>query len=102
MAVPPRILLSNAEEDRLLIEQAAMIERLAARIAELEAVLGVSEIPRVGPGSLIRLEPWQIVRRRGWRIGPWPWSTHAGMVHSFSARCKTRNSSLMAASSVGK
>jgi transposase len=40
MALPPRIPLSDAEKDRLLIEQAAMIERLAARIAELEAVLG--------------------------------------------------------------
>jgi hypothetical protein len=40
MAVPPRISLSDAEKDRLLIEQAAMIERLTARIAELEAVLG--------------------------------------------------------------
>jgi transposase len=40
MALPPRILLSDVEKDRLLIEQAAMIERLAARIAELEAMLG--------------------------------------------------------------
>ena len=40
MAPPPRINLSDADKDRLLIEQAAMIERLAARIAELEAALG--------------------------------------------------------------
>jgi transposase len=39
MVPPPRIHLSDADKDRLLIEQAAMIERLAARIAELEAVL---------------------------------------------------------------
>ena len=40
MARPPRINLSDADKDRLLIEQASMIERLAARIAELEAALG--------------------------------------------------------------
>jgi transposase len=40
MVRPLRIVLSDADKDRLLIEQAAMIERLAARIAELEAALG--------------------------------------------------------------
>ena len=40
MAPPTRINLSDADKDRLLIEQGAMIERLASRIAELEAVLG--------------------------------------------------------------
>ena len=39
MTVPPRYRLSEAEKDALLIEQAALIERLAARIAELEALL---------------------------------------------------------------
>jgi hypothetical protein len=37
MALPPRIPLSDAEKDGLLIKQVAMIERLAARIAELES-----------------------------------------------------------------
>lgn len=36
MTVPPRYRLSEAEKDALLVEQAALIERLAARIAELE------------------------------------------------------------------
>ena len=40
MTRPPRFGLSDADKDALLIEQAAMIERLAARIAELEAALG--------------------------------------------------------------
>lgn len=35
-----RYLLSNAEKDALLTEQAALIERMAARIAELEASVG--------------------------------------------------------------
>jgi len=39
MTVPPRYRLSDAEKDALLIEQAALIERLAARVAELEALL---------------------------------------------------------------
>ena len=55
MALPPRILLSDAEKDRLLIEQAAMIERLAARIAELEAMLGR---PRK-TSSNSHLSPWK-------------------------------------------
>ena len=37
---PPRIGLSEAEKDVLLLEQAALIERLAARISELEALVG--------------------------------------------------------------
>ncbi|KAA1052425.1 hypothetical protein FH063_004756, partial [Azospirillum argentinense] len=40
MTVPPRYRLSEAEKDALLAEQAALIERLAARIAELEALVG--------------------------------------------------------------
>ena len=40
MTVPPRYRLSDAEKDALLLEQAALIERLAARVAELEALLG--------------------------------------------------------------
>jgi transposase len=40
MTRPPRIGLTEAEKDVLLIEQAEMIERLAARIAELEALVG--------------------------------------------------------------
>lgn len=40
MTVPPRYRLSDAEKDALLLEQAALIERLAARIAELEALVG--------------------------------------------------------------
>lgn len=39
MTVPPRYCLSDAEKDALLFEQAALIERLAARVAELEALL---------------------------------------------------------------
>jgi transposase len=40
MTLPPRFGLSDAEKDALLLEQAEMIQRLAARIAELEAILG--------------------------------------------------------------
>jgi transposase len=40
MTVPPRYRLSDAEKDALLVEQAALIERMAARIAELEALVG--------------------------------------------------------------
>lgn len=39
MTVPPRYRLRDAEKDALLLEQAALIERLAARVAELEALL---------------------------------------------------------------
>ena len=38
--MPPRYRLTDAEKDALLDEQAALIERLAARIAELESALG--------------------------------------------------------------
>ena len=34
MEKPPRYRLSEAEKDALLVEQAALIERLAARVAE--------------------------------------------------------------------
>ena len=40
MNVPPRYRLTETEKDTLLDEQAALIARLAARIAELEAALG--------------------------------------------------------------
>lgn len=40
MKLPIRYLLSDAEKDALLTEQAALIERMAARIAELEASVG--------------------------------------------------------------
>ena len=36
---PPRYRLTEAEKDALLDEQGALIERLAARRAELEAAL---------------------------------------------------------------
>lgn len=39
MKLPPRYRLSDAEKDALLLEQAALIERMAARIADLEAAL---------------------------------------------------------------
>ncbi len=40
MTVLPRYRLSDAEKDALLVEQAALIERMAARIAELEGLVG--------------------------------------------------------------
>lgn len=40
MLPSPRIRLTEAEKDALLLEQAALIERMAARIAELEALVG--------------------------------------------------------------
>jgi transposase len=40
MKLPARYRLSDAEKDALLTEQAALIERMAARIAELEAAAG--------------------------------------------------------------
>ena len=40
MEKPPRYRLSEAEKDALLVEQAALIARLAARVAELEALVG--------------------------------------------------------------
>lgn len=63
MTVPPRYRLSEAEKDALLAEQAALIERMAARIAELEALVGKpkktsanSHIPpsQDGPGGKAR------------------------------------------------
>jgi transposase len=40
MAKPPRIGLSEAEKDALLVQQQEMIERLVSRISELEALVG--------------------------------------------------------------
>jgi transposase len=40
MATPPRFDLSEAEKDALLAQQQEMIERLVARISELEALVG--------------------------------------------------------------
>ena len=40
MAIGPRIGLSEAEKDALLVQQGEMIERLVARISELEALVG--------------------------------------------------------------
>jgi len=40
MKEPPRYRLSDAEKDALIVEQAALIERLVARVAELEALVG--------------------------------------------------------------
>ena len=63
MEKPPRYRLSEAEKDVLLVEQAALIERLAARVAELEALVGKlrktsanSHIPpsKDGPGGASR------------------------------------------------
>lgn len=63
MEKPPRYRLSEAEKDALLVEQAALIERLAARVAELEALVGKprktsvnSHIPpsKDGPGDASR------------------------------------------------
>ena len=60
MEKPPHYRLSEAEKDALLVEQAALIERLVGRIAELEALVGKprktsanSHIPpsRDGPGG---------------------------------------------------
>jgi transposase len=63
MKEPPRYRLSEAEKDALLVEQAALIERLVARVAELEALVGKpkktsanSHIPpsQDGPGGKAR------------------------------------------------
>src|SRR5512143_1308920 len=63
MTEPPRYRLSEAEKDALLVGQAARIERLAARVAELEALVGKlkkssanSHIPpsQDGPGRKAR------------------------------------------------
>lgn len=40
MMVPPRYRLSDADTDTLLFEQVVLIERLAARVAQLEALVG--------------------------------------------------------------
>ena len=44
MSIPPRLGLSEAEKDSLLFQQQEMIERLVARITELEALVGKPEI----------------------------------------------------------
>lgn len=76
MTLPPRFGLSDAEKDALLLEQAAMIQRLAARIAELEAILGKprktssnSHTPpsQDGPGRAKR--PKRPAKRRPLRAG---------------------------------
>ena len=70
---PPRYRLTDAEKDALLDEQAALIERLAARVAELEAVLGKprktssnSHTPpsQDGPGRRNRKRDTESKRRR--------------------------------------
>ncbi len=40
MPLPPRFGLSDAEKDALLAQQQDLIERLAARVTELEALVG--------------------------------------------------------------
>jgi transposase len=76
MTLPPRFGLSDAEKDALLLEQAAMIQRLATRIAELEAILGKprktssnSHTPpsQDGPGRAKR--PKRLARKRPPRAG---------------------------------
>jgi len=54
MSIGPGIGLSEAEKDVLLAQQQAMIERLVARISELEALVGK---PR-------KTSPTRILRRR--------------------------------------
>jgi transposase len=63
MEKTPRYRLSEAEKDALLVEQAALIERLAARVGELEALVGKprktsanSHVPPAqdGPGGASR------------------------------------------------
>ena len=70
---PPRYRLTAAEKDALLDEQAALIERLAARIAELEAALtkpkktsSNSHTPpsQDGPGRRNRKRDTESERRR--------------------------------------
>lgn len=76
MTLPPRFGLSDAEKDALLLEQAEMIQRLATRIAELEAILGKprktssnSHTPpsQDGPGRAKR--PKRPARKRPSRAG---------------------------------
>jgi len=66
MKLPLRYRLSDTEKDALLTEQAALIERMAARIAELEAAVGKprktssnSHIPpsKDGPGRVNKKPP---------------------------------------------
>ena len=40
MPTPPRFSLNDAEKDALLVQQQEMIERLVARISELEGLVG--------------------------------------------------------------
>jgi len=77
MKTPPRYRLTDDEKDAPLTEQAALIARLAARITELEALVGKprktpsnSHIPpsRGGPGRKNR-EPDQRRKARPSRPG---------------------------------
>ncbi len=63
MTLPPRFGLSDAEKDALLLEQAAMIQRLAARIAELEQEV-LEALERIEPlwDELFPAERARIVR----------------------------------------
>ena len=70
---PPRYRLTDAEKDALLDEQAALIDRMAARIAELEAALikpkktsSNSHTPpsQDGPGRRNRKRDTESKRRR--------------------------------------
>jgi hypothetical protein len=50
-------------------------------------------------------QAWALAKRSPKRMANWAFAmahSRGGKIHSFSARCNTRNSSLMAASSVGK
>jgi hypothetical protein len=50
-------------------------------------------------------QAWALVKRSPKRMANWALAmvhSRGGMIHAFSARCDTRNSSFMAASSVGK
>jgi len=76
MTLPPRFGLSEAEKDALLLEQAEMIQRLADRIAELEAIVGKprktssnSHLPpsKDGPGRAKR--PKRPAKKRPPRAG---------------------------------
>jgi transposase len=56
-------------------------------------------------GALFTDQAWALAKRSPKRMANWALAlshSRGGMIHSFSTRCKTRNSSLMAASSVGK
>ena len=54
MAPPPLHVLTEAEKNDLLLAQYEMIERMAARISELEALVGKPDLRR-SPISLSHL-----------------------------------------------